>query len=192
MHRIHACVVTLVCLLSCFVTGPAQASDWGIVVNGKAYHVNSTYDWNENNWGLGFEREFNQRSRWVRMAVGSGFIDSQNSMSYMGGGGLKRRFLIPRIGQDFYVDIGAVAFLMTRQDINNNKPFPGLLPTLTVGSRHIAVNLAYLPGSVADAVSGIRTIDPNIDAIYFVQLRLSPRLFTPMGSRLRTALASRH
>jgi hypothetical protein len=38
--------------------GAAQPNGaWDIVVNGRSLHVNATHDWNEDNWGLGFERE---------------------------------------------------------------------------------------------------------------------------------------
>ncbi len=174
-----------VALLIGFGPLTTQASDWGIVLNGKAFHVDAAHDWNETNLGLGFEREFGAHSRWVKLAVGSGFVDSQNEMSYMAGGGLKRRFHVPSVGPDFYLDVGAVGFMMTRQDIDNNKPFPGILPTFTVGTRNFALNLAYLPGSAADQVAGIRNLDPDIDAIFFMQIKLSPRLFSPTTRRSR-------
>src|SRR5690606_2602397 len=99
----------------------AAAQDWGVIVNGKAIHVNSSRDWNEENWGLGLEREFDTQSRWVKMAVANGFKDSQNAMSYMAGGGIKRRFRLDSVMENLYVDVGVVGFLMTREDVNNNK-----------------------------------------------------------------------
>jgi hypothetical protein len=190
--RIPELICRLLFLLTLgLLTESSLASDWGIVLNGKSFHVDAEHDWNENNWGLGFELEFQPEARWVKVAVGGGFVDSQDSMSYMAGAGLKRRFRVPRVGREFYVDVGAIGFLMTRQDVDNNRPFPGILPTLTVGSRHVAVNLAYLPGSAAHEVAGVRNLDPSIDAIYFMQIRLSPRLFAPVNSRLRMAFADR-
>lgn len=169
----------------------AQQSDWGLVINGKAIHVNSSYDWNEHNWGLGFEREFDSQARWVKVALGNGFVDSMNAMSYMGGGGLKRRFHLPGRANGLYVDLGAVGFLMSRKDINAYRPFPGVLPTVTIGSRQLAVNIAYLPGAAADAVAGVYSLDPGMDAIFFVQVRVNPRVFAPRGLRLRPTFANR-
>lgn len=181
-------------ILTLFIVCPtarAQTSAWGIVINGKAIHVDSSYDWNERNWGLGFEREFGPRAHWVKLALGSAFIDSESAMSYMGGGGLKRRFRLPKLGSGFYVDIGAVGFLMARKDVDAYRPFPGVLPTLTIGSTRVAVNIAYLPASAADAVAGVRRVDPGIDAMLFLQARVNPRVFAPVGMRLKTLFAGR-
>jgi len=177
MSRLGSITALASALFAMLFAAPAAASDWGIVLNGKAVHVDSSYDWNERNWGLGFEREFHSEARWVGLALGSGFVDSQDSMSYLGGGGLKRRFRPP--GRRIYFDVGVVGFMMTRTNIDKSRPFPGFLPTFTVGSPQIALNIAYLPGAAADAVAGVRNLDPGIDSIWFLQLRLSPQLFSP-------------
>jgi hypothetical protein len=158
----------------------AQASDWSVVLNGKAYHVNAAEDWNEANWGLGVEREFASGSRWVKVVLGNGFKDSQNEMSYMAGGGIKRRFRLQSLSDALYVDVGVVGFLMTRQDYNSNRPFPGLLPALTVGTRHVAVNVTYLPQA---AVDRINRRDPDLEGAFFIQLKLNPSLFAVRGAR---------
>src|SRR5262245_28017548 len=90
---------------------PALAqSDWGIIVNGHSVHLNAERQWNEENWGLGVEREFNSQGRWVGAALANGFKDSQDQPSYMAGGSLKRRF---RLFEDsWYLDVGVVGFLM--------------------------------------------------------------------------------
>src|SRR5215475_4625147 len=72
---------------------PAMAdSDWGLVLNGHAVHLNAEKHWNEDNWGLGFEKEFNSSARWVTTAVANAFKDSMDSPSYMAGASIKRRF----------------------------------------------------------------------------------------------------
>ena len=78
--------------------------------------------------------------------------------SYMAGGGLKRRFRMR--SDDFYVDVGGVAFLMTRESVNGNKPFPGVLPAATFGFKRVAVNLTYMPESVVDRVTNSKKHDP--------------------------------
>jgi hypothetical protein len=165
----------------------AQAGDWGVVINGKAYHVNAAEDWNEDNWGLGIEREFNSRSRWVPVVLGNGFRDSQNEMSYMAGGGIKRRFRLDELADSLYVDIGMVGFVMTRRDFNGNRPFPGVLPALTVGTRQVAVNITYMPKS---AVDRINQRDPDLEGAFFIQLRLNPALFAMRGTRAWERFAS--
>jgi hypothetical protein len=155
----------------------AQAADWSVVLNGKSVHVDAAKDWNESNWGLGVEREFDTQSRWVKVALGNGFRDSQNEMSYMAGGGIKRRFRPSMRARDIYVDVGVIAFVMTRQDVDGNRPFPGLLPALTVGTRNVALNVTYLPGSLADQATHVSRVDPGIDGIFFLQLKLDARMF---------------
>lgn len=157
--------------------GSASAQDWNLVINGKSIHVDADKDWNEANWGLGIEREFDVQSHWVKVALVNGFKDSQNAMSYMAGGGIKRRFRMTSISRDAYVDLGVVAFMMTRQDVRNNEPFPGLLPAMTIGSRNFAVNLTYLPGRFADEATNIRRVDPQVSGILFVQFKISPGMF---------------
>src|SRR5262252_6297427 len=66
--------------------------DWGLVINGRSVHLNAEKQWNEDNWGLGFEKEFNSSSRWVTTAVANGFKDSMDNPSYMAGASIKRRF----------------------------------------------------------------------------------------------------
>lgn len=159
-----------------FASG-VQAQDWSVVVNGKAIHVNASKDWNEDNWGLGVEREFGGQSRWVKLALANGFVDSANAMSYMAGGGLKRRFRWPTSSStDLFVDLGVVGFVMTRQDVNHNEPFPGVLPAMTVGTHKIAINLTYLPGSVMERTTHVSRDDPTVSGVVFLQLKLDPSL----------------
>ena len=169
----------------------AQQADggWDVVFNGRAVHMNASKDWNEDNWGLGVEREFvSNTSRWVKVALANGFQDSMGDPSYMAGGGLKRRF---RPGaDDFYVDVGGIAFLMTREKVNGNRPFPGVLPAATFGFKRIALNLTYLPESIADRVTNSRTFDPTMHGVFFLQLKLDASLFG-FGGQSRSYLAER-
>ena len=157
-------------------TQPVLAqSDWGVVVNGHAVHVNAEKHWNEDNWGLGFEKEFNPTSHWVTAAVANGFKDSMGNPSYMGGVSLKRRFRM--FSDRFYFDAGVVGFMMTRHDVRHNAPFPGALPALTFGAKRVAVNVTYMPGSVVDNVTHANLLDPNMGGVFFIQLKLDASLF---------------
>lgn len=168
---------------------PAWAQDWSLILNGKSIHVNSSKDWNEQNWGLGLEREFDAQSRWVKVAVVNGFKDSQDAMSYMAGGGIKRRFRLDSLSEGLFVDVGVVGFLMTRQDVNDNEPFPGLLPAMTIGTRRVALNVTYLSERMMDSATNVSRVDPTVSGLVFLQLKLDPRLFgLPWGSARSPAL----
>jgi hypothetical protein len=157
------------------ITTPALAqSDWGVVINGHSIHLNAERRWNEQNWGLGVEREFNSDGRWVGVALANGFKDSVDEPSYMAGGGLKRRFMM--FDGAWHVDVGVVGFLMTRQDVDHNRPFPGALPALTVGSKRIAVNVTYTSDKLMDRATNAALLDPAITGILFIQLRLDASL----------------
>jgi hypothetical protein len=162
-------------------------SEWGVVVNGRAVHVNAEKPWNEDNWGLGFEREFNGSGHWVTAAVANGFRDSMDQPSYMAGASIKRRFRMYSNG--LYFDAGVVAFYMTREDVHHNEPFPGALPAVTFGARRFAVNVTYMPGSVVDNVTHANRVDPAMDGVFFIQLKLDASLFGFGSHRAAARLA---
>ncbi len=173
-------IFSTITVVAVWLTGVASAvaNDWNVVLNGRAVHINASENWNEQNWGLGFEREFELRSRWVPLVVGNGFRDSSNDMSYMAGGGIKRRFLMPDLAGDLYVDVGMVGFMMTRRDFNNNQPFPGMLPMLSVGNSRMAVNVTYMPETV---VNRINRRDASLSGVLFLQLSMDAGMLMPRG-----------
>jgi Antimicrobial peptide resistance and lipid A acylation protein PagP len=163
-------------------------SRWDVVLNGHAVHVNAARRWNEDNWGLGFEREFGDGSaRWVKVALGNGFKDSMGNPSYMAGAGLKRRFTFGS-RREAYADLGVVGFMMTREDVNDNRPFPGALPAATFGWKRVALNVTYMPRSIVDRVTHADRYDPSMDGVVFLQIKLDASLFG--FSRQRGLLAS--
>lgn len=150
-----------------------MAGDFNAVVNGRSIHIGAAENWNENNLGLGVEYQFATETRWKTILLANGFRDSNDSMSYMAGAGLHYTlFDTPRLG-DFYVDIGASAFLMTREDVNDNRPFPGVLPSLTIGNRYAGINLTYLPVQAVERMTDTRLSDDSIKGIVFLQLKFS-------------------
>ena len=172
----HTAAFVLISLGEFGAGQPALAqSDWGVVLNGHAVHMNAEKHWNEDNWGLGFEKEFNSSGRWVTAAVANGFKDSMYNPSYMAGGTIKRRFRM--FSDRLYFDAGLVGFLMTRHDVRHNAPFPGALPTMTFGSRRFAVNLTYMPASVVDDVTHANRVDPAMQGVFFIQFKLDASLF---------------
>jgi hypothetical protein len=156
------CLLILVCNAS-----TALASELSFLVNGKSVHTGpkKNNQYNEKNWGFGFQYEFAHLSdRWVPYVTVSGFVDSQNENSYYAGGGYMRRFMLAQRANYLHLDAGLIGFLMTRQDYKDGEPFPGVLPALSLGTRHVALNVTYIP-----------EVDSRMAELWFFQLKLSMR-----------------
>lgn len=157
----------------------ATAGSLSAVINGKSYHIDSTYDWNEDNYGAGVEYAFNTETRWQKLVFANGFRDSNADMSYMAGGGLHYRVLTSDLLSGLYLDAGVNAFLMTRQDYKDNKPFPGILPSVTVGNRYMGFNFTYLPQQAIREMGDVRLADPTIRGVLFVQFKFDINAVLP-------------
>lgn len=182
MNKRLSTIATLVALMGFMAIAPLSLATAGTlngVFNGKSYHVNSSYDWNENNYGLGLEYEFNSQSRWIKTAMANGFRDSVDKMSYMAGGGIHRRLYETHRLSDFYVNAGVNVFMMTRQDVNDNRPFPGMLPSLSIGNKYFGMNLTYLPKAAVENVVHADMVDPTITGIVFLQFKINAEQFLP-------------
>lgn len=137
---------TLILLLVLFGGAlPVHADQLGIVLNGRSIHLGTKESLNEANLGAGLEYHYTTDNNWVPFLTVSGFRDSNENMSYYAGGGIKHRFQLGSKPNQFYVDTGAVVFLMTREDYRSNRPFPGILPVVSLGIRNFALNIAYVP-----------------------------------------------
>ena len=152
---------------------PAYAGKLSAVVNGRSYHFDSTYQWNEDNYGFGVEHEFTQRSAWRWVAMANGFRDSTDNMSYMAGAGLYRRIFETDRLSGFNIYAGLNAFLMTRDGVNGSKPFPGILPSLSIGNDHVGLNLTYMPTKAVEEITNANMEDPTLSGILFLQLKVS-------------------
>ena len=162
--------------LGIFSTATATAADAGefsAIINGKSYHIGASQDWNEANYGLGVEYEFASQSRWKSRLMANGFRDSSDEMSYMAGGGLHRNLYASDRLNGLYVDAGVNAFLMTRKDLDNGKPFPGVLPSLTIGNDFVGMNLTYLPKKAVEDLYDHRLLDESISGIVFLQFKVN-------------------
>lgn len=115
------------------------------IINGKAYHFDRARNYNEKNWGYGFEYNFERHGRWIPLLTGSSFKDSKNHTSNYLGGGAKKRFMLGSGDTGLHIDLGIVAFVMTRKDYRGNRPFLGALPFISVGNEYVAVNATYIP-----------------------------------------------
>ena len=153
-------------------SSPAVAGKTSAIVNGRSYHIDSNYEWNEDNYGFGLEHEFSPRGAWKTVAMASGFRDSTNHMSYMAGAGIHRRIFETDRLSGFYIYAGLNAFLMSRDDVNDGKPFPGVLPNISVGTEKVGLNLTYVPGKAIDEMADANFLDPSLSGILFLQVKI--------------------
>jgi len=173
MNKTNVLLLAAFATLIAFPVSPAFAGKFSAVVNGKSYHFNSTYDWNENNVGLGIEHEFDSLSPWRTTVMANGFRDSMDNMTFMAGAGLHRRLFETDRLSGFYVYAGLNAFVMTRDDVESSKPFPGILPSVSIGNEKIGFNLTYLPRQAVEVTTQSEIVDPTISGILFVQFKVS-------------------
>jgi len=90
----------------------------------------------------------------------------------MVGGGLYRRLVASDRFAGIYLDAGLNLMMMTREDFDNNKPFPALLPSMTLGNRWGGINLSYVPSKFVRDYANAKAVDPNIDGVFFLQLKI--------------------
>ncbi len=137
-HLILGLILGLFPLLS-------SAEGLGLVVNGKSIHFEGD-GWNEENWGLGLQYDFPRQGSWTPFLNAGGYLDSLHNNSYYAGGGYRYRIdSLSREDDSLRLEVGASAFVMTREDHLNNRPFLGALPVITLGTRQVDVNMTYIP-----------------------------------------------
>lgn len=172
MRRGTSFSIAIVALLIALCPSPAWAQKSHAIFNGKSYHLDASHDWNENNYGFGLEHEFAQKSAWKKVVMANGFRDSNDNMSWMAGAGLHRRIFETERLAGFYVYAGLNAFIMTRKDVGRD-PFPGILPSVSIGNDKFGVNLTYLPRKAVEAATASHVVDPTLSGIMFVQFKVS-------------------
>ena len=151
-------------LLLAFGAVPASADQWSLLLNGKAIHLEKRagVDYNEENWGAGGQYDFSiTDSKWRPFLTASGFKDSNKNPSYYAGGGAMRRFAFGAGKDSLHLDVGMVAFAMTRKGYQHGNPFLGVLPVLSFGTDRVALNLTYIP-----------RVDPKLIPLLFFQLKI--------------------
>ena len=143
------------------VAAAQSSGTWDVVVNGRSVHVNAAHEWDED---LGRDRARVRHDEPLGQGRTRQRLQGQHGESVLYG---RRRHQTPFHvrSDDFYVDLGGVAFVMTRQDVNHNEPFPGVLPAATFGFKRIALNLTYMPESVVDRVTNSKKYDPSMEGV---------------------------
>ncbi len=145
---LKAVLITVLNLVVMSVT----ADELSIVFNGKALHQGGG-NYNENNWGLGFEYDFKPEGKWIPFIAASTFKDSNKQTSNYAGGGYKYRIPLEKDKEGWRIDLALIAFLMTRKDYKNNDPFFGALPFIAIGKGHWMLNMTYIPQVTPKTVS---------------------------------------
>jgi len=159
----------MILVAAVLAASPAIAGEWSLLLNGKATHINVPpgRNYNERNWGLGVQYDFVERDKepdrkWIPFLNASEFQDSNRNLSYYAGGGIHRRFR-PLSGSDtVHLDLGVVGFIMHRENFRNGRLFPGALPTASIGTDRVSVNITYIP-----------KVDPKMVALWFFQLKVA-------------------
>ena len=158
-------LLVLLALMATLTARPAVADELSLLVNGKALHLGTPEGtkYNEKNWGLGAQYDWDLKdSKWIPFATASGFIDSNKNPSYYAGGGALRRFEYRGV----HADLGAIGFLMVRKDFKNDRPFPGVLPVVSIGAGRFALNATYVP-----------KVEPKAVPLWFFQLKIGVMSF---------------
>jgi antimicrobial peptide resistance and lipid A acylation protein PagP len=161
----RAFLALVLTFMAALTAGAAVADEMSLLVNGKAIHINTPAgkNLNEKNWGLGLQYDWDLAdSKWRPFATASGFNDSNHNPSYYAGGGALRRFQF----DGMHVGLGAVGFLMTRKDFKNERPFPGVLPVLSVGTKSVSLNVTYVP-----------KVEPKAVPLLFFQIKMNLGIF---------------
>ena len=68
---------------------------------------------------------------------------------------------------------GRSIHLGSREDVDDGRPFPGILPSLTVGNRYLGLNLTYLPKQAVEKFTATRMQDQSTSGIIFLQFKFS-------------------
>ncbi len=157
-------LLSMTIIFSILFSVSVKADELHLVLNGKSIHMqkNSETKYNENNYGIGMQYDFNQFDRnWISYVNAGGFSDSLGNPSYYIGGGLSYRMKINRFIPGMHIDTGFTGFFMTRQDTNGNEPFPGVLPMLSFGNANTSLNVTYIP-----------QINEHTSELWFFQLKI--------------------
>ena len=110
-----------------------------------AYSQDKVNQYTEYPMGIGFGRGLvNESGNWEGV-YGMTFKDSHGIYQYMVGYGWIPMWDIGD-SKDWKYGVGATAFIMSRQDIMNYIPFPGVLPIASISYKDLSLQTAYVPG----------------------------------------------
>ncbi|WP_367607028.1 lipid IV(A) palmitoyltransferase PagP [Legionella sp. W05-934-2] len=124
--------------------------DNAIVVSGYAWHNRNYYTpekiktYNEKAWGGGLGRGFYDEKHNWHGYYGLVFLDSHKNLEPNIG---YAYFKVWEIGQTpFELGLGYTAIITARADLNKGRPFPGVLPLVSFGTKTVTAYATYIPG----------------------------------------------
>ncbi len=121
-----------------------SADELQVIISGRAIHMGSNNQ-NENNYGIGLQYDFINHRRWIPTINLASFKDSNDNTSRYIGAGMKRRFKLRSGQQRMNFDLGAAGLVMKRPGYNNDKPFLGALPFISLSNDWGGINATYVP-----------------------------------------------
>ena len=78
--------------------------------------------------------------------------DSNNQTSRYIGAGIKRRFKLRANPEPLNFDLGVAGLVMKRQDYNDEKPFFGAIPFVSLSNGWGGINATYVPSIEEDTL----------------------------------------
>jgi hypothetical protein len=114
------------------------------------HHMRSSYSrakidsFNEDPLGIGYGRgKFDEKGNWRGVYIME-FQDSHYKPQWMAGYNWQA---IWGDKSGWHTGLGFTAFLMARADMAKYTPFPGILPTASVGYKNFSLESTYVPGA---------------------------------------------
>lgn len=145
------CVVSLVDAAKTRATAIVENGNWDLYLPLYTYHMPYAYSpekisqYTDIPLGIGFGKgRYNKNNNWEGI-YGMTFKDSHGIYQYMAGYAWIPNWNISKNG-NWKIGAGATVFLMSRQDINNYIPFPGLLPVGSISYKNASLQTAFVPG----------------------------------------------
>ncbi len=125
--------------------------DWELYVPLYTYHMPYAYSpekisqYTHIPLGIGLGKgSYNKNNNWEGI-YGMTFKDSHGIYQYMAGYAWIPNWNLSNNG-NWKIGAGATVFMMSRQDINNYIPFPGLLPVGSISYKKANLQTAFVPG----------------------------------------------
>lgn len=120
-----------------------------LYISGYAWHNRYTYTrekinrYNEAAWGGGLGKGlFDEKGNWHGLYA-IAFLDSHRNIEPAAGYAYLK---VATINKDIKAGIGYSVLVTSREDINHNIPFPGILPWASIFIQNVSIAATYIPG----------------------------------------------
>lgn len=122
---------------------------WDVYVTGYAHHGRDTYTqkqiskMNEQTLGAGLGRTLRNRRGNDESFYVIGMRDSHERAQWMAGYAYQWVFPVKRTGIE--VGVGLTGLMIRRHDWHDGRPFPAILPVVSIGKRNAQLLATYVP-----------------------------------------------